>query len=55
MGEIMKPQFKIYDWAYNKPFGDITFRTFEDAWSFIYENIADEEMYQEYEVLSDRS
>lgn len=30
-------KFKIFDWAGNKPFGEKTFETFEDAWEHVYE------------------
>lgn len=31
----MKTQYIIKDWAGNKPFGEMTFKDFEDAWDFI--------------------
>lgn len=44
-------KFQIYDWAYNKPFGEMIFDDFEDAWGFIYETFPDEENFDDYMVL----
>lgn len=36
MSKHKKPLYIILDWAGNKPFGEKTFRDFEDAWDFLY-------------------
>ena len=43
----------IIDWAYNQMFNNKTFKTFEDAWGYIYEHVKDEEDYQEYLVITE--
>lgn len=53
----MKQKFKIYDWAGNSVCGELSFKTFEDAWDYIYGELTDrlsltDEDYQEYEVRS---
>lgn len=55
----MKNSFYIQDWAGNVCFGGVSFKTFQDAWGFIYEfhsNNLDpylngEDWFQEYLVL----
>lgn len=37
----------IKDWADNTLFKGKTFKTFEDAWGFIYETIKDETYYED--------
>lgn len=44
--------FMIQDWAGNRMWADRTWDTFEDAWSFIYERVPDEDHWQEYEVVA---
>lgn len=34
-----RPQYIIRDWAGNKPFGEKTFKDFDDAWDCIYRAI----------------
>lgn len=43
----MSKQFIIKDWANNEIAPGETFESFEDGWSWIYENIQDEEMFQD--------
>ena len=40
-------KYIIKDWADNLIFGNKEFDTFEDAWGFVYEQISDEETYQD--------
>lgn len=49
----MSPQFRIYDWAGNLPFGEKTFCSFEDAWNYLlafFPDEEDEEFFAEYYV-----
>lgn len=43
-------KYIIKDWANNIMFNGKQFDDFEDAWGFIYENIPDEESYQDIYV-----
>lgn len=48
--------YKIVDWANNPIKAELTFKTFEDAWDYIYGELTDElnlteEDFQEYEVV----
>jgi formylmethanofuran dehydrogenase subunit C len=49
----MKIKYVIYDWAGNEMFNGKSFKTFEDAWDYLYEVFPDEEddFYGEYQVL----
>ena len=57
----VKTQFIIQDWAGNHLFQDKIFDSFEDGWSFIYENVDNSKFdrtqdendneYQEYYVI----
>jgi hypothetical protein len=48
----VKRQYHIVDWAGNIMFDGITFATYEDAWSHIYEMLpnADDQALSEYHV-----
>ena len=47
---MKKQQWIIKDWADNVLFGGKTFKTFEDAWSHIYETFPDQEEFDDYYV-----
>lgn len=42
-------QFKIFDWAGNAPFGEKLFKTFDEAWEFLFSRFEDEDL-QEFVV-----
>jgi len=50
---LNKTMWIIKDWAGNKPFPDKKFKTFQDAWEFIYGKFPDEEDWQEFYVVED--
>lgn len=47
-----KEVFIITDWAGNHLFKNKEFSTFEDGWDFIYENVTDEEEYEDLFVIN---
>jgi len=50
-----KHTYIIEDWAGNTLFEGRTFRTFEDAWHFIWANVEDEEELEELYVVEVRT
>jgi hypothetical protein len=47
--------FIIIDWANNLMFDGIDFETFQDGWDYIYENVEDDEMYEDLFVVEKSS
>ncbi len=48
-------KYIIHDWASNIMFNGIEFNSFEDGWEYVFENIEDEEEYQDIYVVEKES
>jgi hypothetical protein len=46
--------FIIIDWANNHLFQDKIFSSFDDAWSFLYEQFPELENFEDYEVIEEQ-
>lgn len=44
---VEPPKFIIQDWMGNRMFPKKSFDSFEEGWEFIYENVEDEESYED--------